>query len=104
LGSHQSALGTLDAYNRRFPDGSLAREALLARIDVLTSLGKGEAAREAISSALDKYPSETDRLLPVRARLSFQSGDCEAGEADISQLQSRGSPVEGLLSFRKTCR
>jgi outer membrane protein assembly factor BamD (BamD/ComL family) len=59
------ALGLLDAYTRTYPDGSLAPEAEILRIDALAQSGHRAAAHHHAETFLRRHPSS---VLAARAR------------------------------------
>lgn len=71
------ALATLEDYRRRFPNGSLRAEVMLARIDWLMGAGDRKGALAAIDEALGSglLRERTSELERVRATLSAAKTD-----------------------------
>lgn len=106
----QGALGTLDAYDGRFPAGQLRSEARVARIEALLALGRrGEALSvlEQLSSAeLDALPRATE-LRVLQGELLGEAGRCPEALTmfDRSTAQAGRSPLqERILLGRAACR
>jgi hypothetical protein len=59
-----AALATLDAYDRRFPTGTLVPEATAARIEATLAIGDSSRARELAAQFLADHPNS-----PVAARV-----------------------------------
>ena len=67
-----SALASLDAYERAFPDGALAAEAQVLRISALLGSGNQTAARERARSFLERY-APSPLAARVRAMIAGRS-------------------------------
>ena len=104
LGKEQAALATLDEYERRFSDGSLFREAALAKVEVLSALGDHRATRKQIRAVRDRIPERAVQLALLGARLAIDDGDCEDAQADLGYARARGADDEQLRALENRCR
>jgi hypothetical protein len=104
LGKKQAALATLDEYDRRFSDGSLFREAALARVEVLSALGDHGATRKQIRAVRDRIPERAVQLALLGARLAIDDGDCEEARIDLGYARDRGADHEQLQALEERCR
>ncbi|HEX2660577.1 MAG TPA: hypothetical protein VHU40_19985 [Polyangia bacterium] len=85
-GAPTEALAKLDEHRQRFPAGVLAREAALARVEVLLKLGRRAAALEVLDS-LALAPRGADRdVRLVRAQLRANAGRCAQATGDFEAL------------------
>ncbi len=102
-----AALGILDDYQARFPNGVFANEARFARIDALLVLGRRAEALEVLEKAgLGELPRHGE-LRVLRGELLAEAGRCrEAVEAFTRELDSglTGSLAERSLHGRAICR
>ncbi|MGI5864592.1 MAG: tetratricopeptide repeat protein [Myxococcales bacterium] len=102
-----AALGILDDYDARFPNGVLANEARFARIDALLALGKRAEALEVLEKAqLGELPRHGE-LRVLRGELLAEAGRCrEAVEVFTRELDSglTGPLEERSLHGRAICR
>ena len=101
-----AALKALDAYLARWPDGVLAPEARVARIDALLMLDRGDEALP----ALEALPLDTNRrsteLRLIRAELRART-DCGRAEGDFTAVLARVRTPgleERALYGRAACR
>jgi TolA-binding protein len=87
------ALARLDDFQMRHPTAMLAREAVLARVEALLSLGRDAAALEALDGlALDG--ADVDRPVALaRAELRAAAGRCAGAIADFTR--ARGGAGDG---------
>ncbi|HXU01526.1 MAG TPA: hypothetical protein VN903_11060 [Polyangia bacterium] len=87
-GDARGALARLDDYQRRHPTGALAREAALARVEALLSLGRDTAALDVLDGlALDG--AEVDRRVALaRAELRAAAGRCADAVGDFARARS----------------
>ena len=102
----RSALSALDEHSRRFPSGTLAREATLARIDALLELDDRESALEILDrTRLTELPRARE-LAVVRGELRGASGRCGQAVTDLgSALDGSGDALEErALWGRASCR
>lgn len=104
LGKKQAALVTLDEYDRRFSDGSLFREAALARVEVLSALGDHSATRKQIRAVRDRIPERAVQLALLGARLAIDDGDCEEAWVDLGYARDRGADHAQLEALENLCR
>lgn len=103
------ALGLLDEYDRRFGQGTLAREAASARAQALLKIGDNAGAL----SLLDRLPlghdGQTGELRVIRGELRSLSGRCRdaLGDFDAVLRSSRGGDRDEIaraLFGRASCR
>ncbi|HVR00754.1 MAG TPA: hypothetical protein VMT47_01355 [Polyangia bacterium] len=99
------ALVALDAYDARFPRGTLRREADGARVDALLVLGRDDDAL-AVLRRLTLQPRRRDQELRViRGELAAPTS-CAAAVADFDRVLSEASAsalAERALHGRATC-
>jgi len=102
-----SALAALDAYQVRYPQGRMAVEASVLRVDALTALHRQpEALRSLDDLDLGRVPGGLERRLQ-RAELRAASGRFREAIADFDGVlvQSRGTDaIERALAGRVQCR
>jgi TolA-binding protein len=107
-GKHDApaALAALDRYIARFPDGALAREARVARVDALLMLDRADDALRALEELpLDAHRRSTELQL-IRGELRART-DCARAEADFTAVLGRVQPgalEERALYGRAVCR
>jgi TolA-binding protein len=108
LRQHQDApgaLAALDAYDARFPRGTLRREADGARVDALLVLGRDDDALTVLRR-LTLQPRRRDQELRViRGELAAPTS-CAAAVADFDRVLSEASAstlAERALHGRATC-
>jgi tetratricopeptide (TPR) repeat protein len=102
----RSALSALDEYGKRFPSGTLSREATLARIDALLELEDRADALEILDRAqLTELPRARE-LAVLRGELRGAAGRCNQAMADLgSALDGSGDALEErALWGRASCR
>jgi tetratricopeptide (TPR) repeat protein len=102
----RSALSALDEYSQRFPNGTLAREATLARIDALLELDDRVHALEILDrTQLTELPRARE-LAVLRGELRGAVGRCNQAVADLgSALDGSGDALEErALWGRASCR
>jgi hypothetical protein len=102
----RSALSALDEYSRRFPSGTLAREATLARIDALLELDDRKSALEILDrTRLTELPRARE-LAVLRGELRGASGRCGQAVTDLgAALDGSGDALEErALWGRASCR
>jgi outer membrane protein assembly factor BamD (BamD/ComL family) len=71
-GDARNALALLDIYSESFPNGRLALEAEVLRIDALARSGQGAAARQHASAFLRRHPTS---VLASRVRAEAHLGE-----------------------------
>jgi outer membrane protein assembly factor BamD (BamD/ComL family) len=102
-----SALAALDAYQVRYPQGRMAVEASVLRVDALTALHRQpEALRSLDELDLGRVPGGLERRLQ-RAELRAASGRFREAIADFDGVlaQTRGTDAsERALAGRVRCR
>jgi TolA-binding protein len=107
-GKHDApaALAALDDHIARFPDGALAREARVARVDALLMLHRADEALRALEELpLDAHRRSTELQL-IRGELRART-DCGRAEADFTAVLSRVQAAaleERALYGRAVCR
>jgi TolA-binding protein len=107
-GKHDApaALAALDEYISRFPNGALAREARVARVDALLMLDRADDALRALEELpLDAHRRSTELQL-IRGELRART-DCARAEADFTAVLARvqaGALEERALYGRAVCR
>jgi hypothetical protein len=102
----RSALSALDEYDKRFPSGTLAREATLARVDALLELDDRVHALEILDrTQLTELPRARE-LAVLRGELRGAAGRCAPALADLgSALDGSGDALEErALWGRASCR
>jgi Tetratricopeptide repeat len=102
----RSALSALDEYGKRFPNGTLAPEATLARIDALLELDDRVHALEILDrTQLTELPRARE-LAVLRGELRGAAGRCSQAVADLgSGLDGSGDALEErALWGRASCR
>jgi hypothetical protein len=102
------ALALLDAHDRRFPGGTLAPEATLARIEALLKTHRNDDALALLDGAAPMTRGRGRDLLMARAELRAAAGRCAAATADFDLLLA-GMPAfdtvtERALWGRASCR
>jgi TolA-binding protein len=107
-GKHDApaALAALDDYLARFPNGVLAREARVARVDALLTLDRADEALRALEELpLDAHRRSTELQL-IRGELRGRT-DCGRAEADFTAVLARvrtAAMEERALYGRAACR
>lgn len=100
-GDHAMALKILSEMEQKYPDGPLAPDIRLARIEYLTAAGHFKAARDAIRDLLAS-PSPTARkslLLRLEGDLWLREGNCSAASLAYRRALGFGlSPEEAELA------
>jgi len=100
------ALGTLNDYLGRFPNGTLRGEAQRARVDALLLLGRRDEARRALDR-LDLEPvGRGQELMLIRGELRAQR-HCAGAIADFDVVLGQAAPpplAERALFGRAVCR
>ena len=100
------ALTKLDEYRRRFPHGVLLREAMLARVEALLTLGRNDAALDVLDSLFLGSTGPDRKLTLARARLRADKGRCSQALTDLDQLlvsPSDDDVAETALFGRARC-
>jgi hypothetical protein len=102
------ALAALDAYDRRFPDGSLAPEAAAARIDALLALGRQGAALARLEALPLVRTPRAAEMRVLRAELRAKRGNLRGALEDFGAvLAGHAAPdavTERALYGRSSCR
>ena len=99
------ALAALDAYDARFPRGTLHREATIARVDALLLLGKDDQALAALRTLALQPRGRDQELRVIRGELAAPSS-CRAAVADFDRALTEAPPtplVERALHGRAVC-
>jgi len=107
-GNPSAALARLDEYRARFPEGSLADEAMHARVEVLVELGRSEEAISAIEDLRRRAVAGSTRWLELevlRAELLVQIGRPSEALGIFDGLIDASSPAvrERAVYARSTC-
>jgi hypothetical protein len=105
LGDSLAALATLEEHARRFPAGVLATESTITRIELLTRLGRGDAALSATQLAL-QGPAGRERrgdLQVLRAELLSARGECVAALQAATEARSAGVHPARLVASERRC-
>ena len=100
------ALGELDQYLLRFPNGTLAGEARTARVDALLVLGRQGEALVALNALTLQGSGREQELRVIRGELGAAS-DCGRAIADFDQILSTAASsdlAERALYGRAVCR
>jgi hypothetical protein len=101
----RGALAALDAYDARFPNGTLRREATGARVDALLMLGRDEDAL-AVLHELTLQPQGRDQELRViRGELAAKAS-CASAVSDFDRVLAEAAPralAERALHGRASC-
>lgn len=85
-GLPSEALAKLDEHRRRFPNGVLAREAALARVEALLKLGRRRAALDVLDGiGLTAHGADRSALL-ARGELRADGERCSEARRDFDQL------------------
>ncbi|HEY2899077.1 MAG TPA: hypothetical protein VGL59_00775 [Polyangia bacterium] len=109
LRQHHDATGALmalDLYQQRFPQGTLQREADVARVDALLTLGKDDGAL-AVLRTLNLQPRGHDQELQVIRGELGSAGSCARAVADFDAVLTQAAPaglIERALYGRAACR
>ncbi|MDZ4695346.1 MAG: hypothetical protein SGI86_09350 [Deltaproteobacteria bacterium] len=88
-----AALRAVDAYEKMFPAGVLAKEARFVRIEVLLLLGRNRDALEVLDSMVLSAGGRETELLLLRAELAAQS-NCMRAVVDFSSVLNRSTRDE----------
>lgn len=105
LGDSGAALATLEEHARRFPAGVLATESTITRIELLTRLGRGDAALRATQQAL-QGPAGSERrgdLQVLRAELLAARGECAAALEAAAEARNAGAHAARLATSERRC-
>jgi TolA-binding protein len=100
------ALAALDLYRQRFPQGTLQREADVARVDALLTLGRDDGALDVLRT-LNLQPRGHDQELQVIRGELASSSSCPRAVADFDAVLGQAAPrglVERALYGRAACR
>lgn|GEM_PF-3474163 len=99
----RDALAKLDEHHRRFPRGSLQREATLARVEALLGLGRNDEARTALDSLTLGSTGADRQARLARAELRADRGDCAGAVDDLNGLLSAAAndDVAARALFRR---
>jgi hypothetical protein len=102
----KGALDLFDQYDRAFPRGTLAPEALVGRVEALMALGRKGDALAILDGPLTQW--KTSRALRVlRGELRAAAGRCEEASADFAAVLSaepHDAVDERALFGRAFCR
>jgi len=108
-GDPRAALATLDRYQKQFPEGTLAREAQMTRLDALLALGERAQALALLDrmnpSQLDRMPRSTE-LEALRVELLAEAGRCAEALSLIDRLLERGASEfqDRIVAAQARCR
>ena len=108
------ALSILDLHDHRFPAGSLASEASLARVEALLALGRRADALGVLDRTEGTRTRQTDTLVGERVRertllrgeLRAEAGRCAEAVNDFARIEGSGlSEIEARAVWgRAACR
>jgi hypothetical protein len=85
-GDAETALGLLDAHDRRFPRGALSVESKVARAEILLALARRDQALVVLDSLdLASLPRARE-LETIRGELRVQAGRCRDARADLDRV------------------
>jgi hypothetical protein len=103
----RAALATLDEYRSRFPRGTLAREASVARVETLLALGRRQEALALLDvTPLGSLP-RSNELGMLHAELLAEAGRCREAlpllEAELAAAGPRATSERALYG-RGHCR
>jgi hypothetical protein len=99
------ALGVLDAYEARFPRGTLHREASVARVDALLLLGRDADALGVLRELALQPRGRDQELRVIRGELASPTS-CAAAVADFDRVLTEAPApalVERTLHGRAAC-
>jgi TolA-binding protein len=82
----RDALAKLDEHHRRFPRGTLQREAALARVEALLGLGRNDEARTVLDSLTLGSTGADRQARLARAELRADHGDCAGAVDDLNGI------------------
>ncbi|HXJ19443.1 MAG TPA: tetratricopeptide repeat protein [Polyangia bacterium] len=103
----QAALRELDDRARRFPDGVLADEARVARVEALLMLGRTTEALPLLLEIRDRSQGLTREIQLARAEILAEQNRCSQAIADFDDLMAapvRDDAGERALYGRAGCR
>jgi hypothetical protein len=103
LGDLPGALSALSEHRRRFPDGALASEAELTRLDLLLRLGRRD---EVLSESQRLLGSRvgSERVLELRllrGKLYHSQGDAAHAEPEFAAIAGSPTPAGAEASYRR---
>jgi hypothetical protein len=102
----QAALWVLDDYLHRFPEGTLVREARVARMDALLMLNRSDEALLALETLPLDQRGRSVELQLIRGELLARN-DCPRAEQDFATVLARPRSAaleERALYGRASCR
>jgi TolA-binding protein len=102
----EAALRALDAWARRFPNGALADEARVARVEALLALGRAPDALALLLEMRDGGAGLTRDIQIVRAELLSEQDRCAEAVSDFDELLKGGlhdAADERALYGRAAC-
>jgi hypothetical protein len=102
----RGALATLDVYRDRYPNGTLKREAVSARIDALLLLGRDDDALAELRRLTLQGQGRDLELRLIRGELAAPT-DCARAVADFDRVLAEQTPqafAERALHGRAACR
>ncbi len=102
----RAALSALDEWARRFPNGALAHEARVARVEALLALGRTAEALPLLLEMRDRGSGLTRDIQIVRAELLCEQDRCAEAMPDFDDLLEAGlhdAADERALYGRAAC-
>jgi hypothetical protein len=106
-GDPGGALAALDQYRSRFPAGTLAREATLARVETLLALDRRDEALRVLDTAAIGNLPRARAVRATRGELRAEMGRCTDAVKDFELLltaSQRDEYAERALYGRAACR
>jgi len=104
----QAALRALDSYDREFPQGVLAGEARIARVEALMALGRRADALALLAAPAGSAAGPPTRnVLVMRGELFAEAGRCGDAVRDFDHVvaaDTRGDAEARALFGRAACR
>lgn len=106
FGDDEAALETVTEHVRRFAGGTLQREALLMRLDLLLALDRKNDALRLVDDVLRKrsIPERDAELLLLRARLHGERGHCKAALEDAERASGLGVSPDRIVRATENCQ
>jgi TolA-binding protein len=102
----KGALAALDDYATRFPQGQLAQEAQVMRVDALLAVGRRDAALAALDGMTLAGLPRGRELVVLRAELRSEAGRCRdaLGDFAVAMAEAADGLDERALYGRAVCR
>jgi len=106
LGEQQRALDSLNEHSRRFPNGVLAAEVEMTRIELLSRTGRTREALIAIEHALDGAIGRERGadLLAIRGDIYSTQNNCDKATEDYARAKQLGVHPSRIAAGEKRCK